>query len=81
MMLGILRCNLLGIFNKFGEYYDLTYRETMDYKKDCDILESIFKGFKMKQKSILDLGCGTGSHALILARRGYSVAGIMSQRS
>jgi SAM-dependent methyltransferase len=76
MMLGILRCNLLGIFDKFGEYYDLTYRETMDYKKDCDILESIFKGFKMKTKSILDLGCGTGSHALILAKRGYSVAGI-----
>jgi len=66
----------LGIFDKFGEYYDLTYRETMNYKKDCDILENVFKVFKRKPKSILDLGCGTGSHALILAKRGYSVAGI-----
>jgi predicted TPR repeat methyltransferase len=61
-MLGILRCNLLGIFEKFGEYYDLTYRETMNYKKDCDILENVFKVFERKPKSILDLGCGTGSH-------------------
>jgi len=76
MMLGILRCNILGIFNKFGEYYDLTYRKTMDYKKDCDILENVFKVLKKKPKSILDVGCGTGSHALIFARRGYSVAGI-----
>jgi len=75
-MLGILRCNLLGMFDKFGKYYDLTYREIIDYKEDCDVLERIFKAFKRQPKSILDLGCGTGSHALIFAKKGYSVAGI-----
>jgi hypothetical protein len=48
MMLGILKCNLLGIFDKFEECYDLTYREIMDYKEACDILERIFKAFKKK---------------------------------
>lgn len=29
-----------------------------------------------KTKTILDIGCGTGRHAIELARRGYSVTGI-----
>ena len=54
-MLGILRCNLLGIFDKFGEYYDLTYQETMDYKEDRDILESIFRSDFMKALFLIAL--------------------------
>ena len=27
-------------------------------------------------KTILDMGCGTGGHALLLAERGYGVTGI-----
>jgi hypothetical protein len=53
----------------------LTYRETINYKEDCDILERTFEVHKKKPKSIPDSACGTGSHALILAKRGYSVAG------
>lgn len=67
----------MGLFQKFGEYYDLIYREVMDYEGECNFVEKVFKTFcKEKPRKILDLGCGTGSHALILAQRGYEVTGI-----
>jgi 2-polyprenyl-3-methyl-5-hydroxy-6-metoxy-1,4-benzoquinol methylase len=34
-----------------------------------------------KQKSILDIGCGTGRHAIELARRGYKVCGVDLSKS
>jgi len=66
----------LGLFQKFGEYYDLIYLDAVDYKGECDFIEKIFKTLSREQpKKILDLGCGTGSHSLILAQRGYEVTG------
>ncbi len=41
---------------------------------EVDFLEKELDGDK--SKSILDIGCGTGRHAIELARRGYSVTGI-----
>ncbi|MFB0501460.1 MAG: class I SAM-dependent methyltransferase [Candidatus Bathyarchaeia archaeon] len=67
----------MGLFQKFGKYYDLIYREVVDYEGECNFIEKVFKSFfEEKPRKILDLGCGTGSHALILAQRGYEVTGI-----
>jgi SAM-dependent methyltransferase len=65
------------IYDKFGRYYDLIYDSFYDYEMECDNLERLFSKFlKEHPKSILDIGCGTGSHAMELARRGYHVTGI-----
>jgi ubiquinone/menaquinone biosynthesis C-methylase UbiE len=65
------------IYDKFGRYYDLIYDSFYDYEIECDNLEDLFSKFlKVHPKNILDVGCGTGSHAMELARRGYNVAGI-----
>jgi 2-polyprenyl-3-methyl-5-hydroxy-6-metoxy-1,4-benzoquinol methylase len=67
----------MGLYEEFAEYYDLIYKEIVNYEKETDDLEKIFAEFyKKKPKSILDVGCGTGSHSLILSTRGYSVTGI-----
>ncbi len=67
----------MSVFQKFGEYYDLMYSEFPDYKAECDFIEKVTEKFcEDKPRRILDLGCGTGSHALILANRGYQVTGI-----
>jgi SAM-dependent methyltransferase len=64
------------VFDKYGEYYDLLYQDK-DYEKECDFLESIFRKHSiMPIKSIFDGGCGTGGHAIPLARRGYEVFGV-----
>ncbi len=64
------------VFKKeYANVYDCLY-QGKDYKKECDFLEKIFKKHGKSVKTILDLGCGTGGHALILAKRGYKVTGI-----
>ncbi len=65
------------IYDKFGKYYNEIYSSFYDYKLECDNLEIMFKRFcKSRPKEILDIGCGTGTHAIELARRGYKLTGI-----
>ncbi len=68
---------MLGLFQKFGKYYDLIYHGFVDYEDECNFIEKIFKTYcEETPRKILDLGCGTGSHPLIFAQRGYQVTGI-----
>lgn len=60
----------------YSDVYDLIYQDK-NYDNECDLLEGIFKKYGKKPvKSILDLGCGTGNHAIPLVKRGYQVTGI-----
>jgi len=58
--------------------YDALYGDK-DYSAECDMLEKVFETFSRRDvTTVLDLGCGTGNHALRLAERGYSVTGVDS---
>ncbi|MHA1753914.1 MAG: class I SAM-dependent DNA methyltransferase [Candidatus Odinarchaeia archaeon] len=61
-----------SFYDKIGDYYELLCSK--DYSKEVDFLDKLFKQFNIK--SVLDLGCGLGSHDLFLAKKGYSVIGI-----
>lgn len=64
-------------YGKFARYYDAIYHDVVNYKEDCDYLESLFdRVMRRRPRAILDLGCGTGNHAIELARRGYEVVGV-----
>lgn len=60
----------------YADAYDAIYR-SKDYKSEVDLIERIFAdhGLHGRQR-VLDLGCGTGNHALSLAARGHSVIGV-----
>ena len=62
-----------ALFTDYAETYD---REpfTRGTIGECDFLESEIGGDR--SVPILDIGCGTGRHAIELARRGYRVTGI-----
>src|SRR6059036_720011 len=67
-----------NLFDRIAEYYDVLH-DDVDYLAECLLLEKVFSGFLHRQPaSLLDLGCGTGNHALILAKRGCRVTGIDS---
>ena len=65
------------IFNTdYSNAYDSLYQEK-DYEAECDLIEYLSKQYLSgKVKSFLDLGCGTGNHAITLSKRGYKVTGI-----
>ncbi len=63
-------------FGRYARFYDLLYRDK-DYAAECDCLELLFRRHaRGRVGSVLDLGCGTGGHALLLAARGYRVEGV-----
>lgn len=64
------------IFGDQGGYYDRFY-ETKDYEGECDFVEAVFRRYgDAPIERVLDLGCGTGGHAIPLSCRGYEVTGI-----
>lgn len=57
----------------YSRSYDVFYKEK-NYFKEVDLLEDVFTDRNVHR--VLDLGCGTGGHAIELAARGYDVVGI-----
>ena len=43
------------------------------YRRRADFLERLFRGSRIPVRSVLDLACGTGTIACLLAERGYEV--------
>lgn len=64
------------VFERYAACYDALYAEK-DYAAECDFVEALLCAHAAgRVRSLLDLGCGTGGHAIPLARRGYQVTGV-----
>src|SRR2546426_1685446 len=61
--------------HSYAEMYDALY-SSKDYEGECNRLEAAFRLTQRDVRSVLDLDCGTGSHAIPLARQGYRVHGV-----
>ncbi len=61
-------------YSSFASFYDpLTLN--IDYQRQADYYQEIFRRFGQQPKLLLDLACGTGSLTVELMRRGIDVIG------
>ncbi|MDQ7949307.1 MAG: class I SAM-dependent methyltransferase [Pedobacter sp.] len=62
-------------FNLYSKYYDLLYRDK-DYESESAYVVKTLKTYLPNLSSLLELGCGSGSHAKYFADQGLMVTGI-----
>ena len=69
-----------SVTQTFGAVYAAAYDplyEDKNYVVECDLIEDLFRRYSSKRIStVLDLGSGTGNHAIPMSSRGYQVVGV-----
>ena len=63
-------------YHELAEHYDLLNHRFVSYERECEFIEGAFERYGKKAHRILDLACGTGIHAILLAQKGYEVTGV-----
>lgn len=65
----------MTVFTEYARYYDLLYRDK-DYRAEADFVAQLVSTHAPAATTVLELGCGTGKHAEMLALDGFLVHGI-----
>ncbi len=59
----------------YADVYDLFYRDK-DYAAEAQYVHELLQTWAPGTRSILELGCGTGAHAALLAGKNYRIHGV-----
>jgi SAM-dependent methyltransferase len=65
----------MSVFGNYARYYDLLYKDK-DYQGEANYVRNLIEKYAQSAGSILELGCGTGAHAKLLAEFGYRLHGV-----
>jgi SAM-dependent methyltransferase len=65
----------MAVFGAYSRYYNLLYKDK-DYAGETEYVKSLIGKHNPGALSVLDLGCGTGRHDLLLVEKGYEVTGV-----
>ncbi len=66
---------MTAVFDLYAAYYDLLYRDK-DYAAEAGYVAALLRSVAPQAASLLELGCGTGGHAVEFAKLGFDVSGI-----
>jgi SAM-dependent methyltransferase len=64
------------MFHSSAEYYDLIYAPFKDYASEVARIAGLLRRLNPDCRTVLDVACGTGEHALRLAAEGFVVDGL-----
>lgn len=62
-------------FAEYSRFYDLLYQDK-DYQSEADYILGLLNRFAPNANYCLEVGSGTGRHALLLAEKGWNLVGI-----
>jgi SAM-dependent methyltransferase len=62
-------------FRKYASFYGL-FNQEKDYAGETDYVAGLIRRYGNAGRTVLDLGCGTGGHAVELIKGGFEVKGI-----
>jgi SAM-dependent methyltransferase len=62
-------------FQSYSKYYDLLYKDK-NYKEESDYITKLINNYTPDAKSILELGCGSGSHAYYFSQNNFEIFGV-----
>lgn len=66
----------MSVFGSYSRYYNLLYKDK-DYQGEADYIAGLIRKYSGgKAKTLIDIGCGTGNHDLLLAKHGFQVDGV-----
>lgn len=65
----------MSVFASYARFYDLLYRDK-DYSAEAAYVAATVRSVVPGAREVLELGSGTGGHAVELARLGFSVTGV-----
>jgi ubiquinone/menaquinone biosynthesis C-methylase UbiE len=63
------------LYKKYAKFYDKVYSKKK-YDAEVEFINSVVKNFKVKGKNLLDMACGTGTHAKRFVNDGFQVTGV-----
>jgi len=62
-------------FGLYGRYYDLLYQDK-DYVAEAIYISHLIRRFSPSARTLLELGCGTCKHAVLLRNHNWEVTGV-----
>ncbi|MBI2139259.1 class I SAM-dependent methyltransferase [Candidatus Woesearchaeota archaeon] len=63
------------LYKKYAKFYDKIYAKK-SYVEEVEFVRSVMRKFKAKGKNILDMACGTGTHAKLFSDSGFRLVGV-----
>lgn len=70
----------MPVFQDYARYYNLLYRDK-DYAGETAFVLDALNSHGCAPQTLLDLGCGTGRHAMEMAKRGVRATGVDSSET
>jgi SAM-dependent methyltransferase len=64
------------MFTASAEFYDLIYGALKNYAAETQQVAELLRRIHPRCESVLDVACGTGEHARLLAGHGFSIDGL-----